>query len=338
MYCEKCGNQIKEEAKFCTHCGSAVQGLSDERVAVVTQSQQIEHQQPKQASTEKFKPLNELLGLAKWQVRLSGIYNGRLNRRNWLLGYLVSLVVLVVVSLAFGIVEVVIEELFLDGGGFFSIIISIVWIYLYAVYVAYIFSLHVRRFHDRGVSGWASLLFFVPLVNLVTLFYLIFAKSQDTDNQYGSKPIKDEIGILGIVAISLIALFFFGVMSALVLVALGNARDKANDARMKSDVGQLRVLAEVFYDTNNSSYGGFSNCVNNPTVTACGDGEMASNVSALVNDVQEAGGELQVYTTKAEYCISSSLIVEPSMYICADYSGISETSSAGCGNSTACTY
>jgi hypothetical protein len=44
---------------------------------------------------------------------------------------------------------------------------------------------HVKRLHDLNKSGWWALLFFVPFVNVVFLFYLFLAKGQAKDNQYG---------------------------------------------------------------------------------------------------------------------------------------------------------
>ena len=34
MYCEKCGNQIKDDAKFCVSCGVAVQNTKSETMNI----------------------------------------------------------------------------------------------------------------------------------------------------------------------------------------------------------------------------------------------------------------------------------------------------------------
>lgn len=55
---------------------------------------------------------------------------------------------------------------------FLTIVAKVYWIPgLYIGFVAVI-----RRLHDLGRSGWWSLLMFVPLVNFVSLIYLLFAK------------------------------------------------------------------------------------------------------------------------------------------------------------------
>lgn len=45
----------------------------------------------------------------------------------------------------------------------------------------------VRRLHDTGRSGWWLLLAFVPLVNLVVIYFYI-CDSQPGVNQYGENP------------------------------------------------------------------------------------------------------------------------------------------------------
>jgi uncharacterized membrane protein YhaH (DUF805 family) len=47
----------------------------------------------------------------------------------------------------------------------------------------------VSRFHDIGWSGWAVLLTFVPLVNLVAFLLLLVAPEQKRPNLYGDPAI-----------------------------------------------------------------------------------------------------------------------------------------------------
>jgi uncharacterized membrane protein YhaH (DUF805 family) len=47
----------------------------------------------------------------------------------------------------------------------------------------------VSRFHDIGWSGWAALLMFVPLVDIVALLALLLVPGQKRPNLYGQPPI-----------------------------------------------------------------------------------------------------------------------------------------------------
>lgn len=48
-----------------------------------------------------------------------------------------------------------------------------------------IFAVFVKRLHDKGHTGWLSALMLIPLVNLIMLFWLGFARGQDGPNEYG---------------------------------------------------------------------------------------------------------------------------------------------------------
>jgi uncharacterized membrane protein YhaH (DUF805 family) len=47
----------------------------------------------------------------------------------------------------------------------------------------------VSRFHDIGWSGWAVLLMFVPLVDILALMVLLVMPGQKQPNAYGEPPI-----------------------------------------------------------------------------------------------------------------------------------------------------
>ncbi len=124
-------------------------------------------------------------------------FSGRLGRKNWFLGVLVTQIVFVVaigvvfMLLSFltnltmaGIGETVIRWL----GGLTMLLFGIVG-------TVFILSLNIRRLHDLGKSAWWLLFFFVPFLNLVFLIYLLVWKGQEGANQYGDKPSEKE-GIL----------------------------------------------------------------------------------------------------------------------------------------------
>lgn len=122
----------------------------------------------------------------------------------------------------------------------------------------------------------------------------------------------------------LVVIAIIGILAALVLVALGNARTKAQDARVASNISQLRTLAEVLYDAEGASYAKVQGCVT--ALTNCGD--ISDSVSALVADTNTAngdrGGVPTAFSDANSFCISA---VEASdtdavhRYVCADSTG-----------------
>jgi uncharacterized membrane protein YhaH (DUF805 family) len=99
------------------------------------------------------------------------LYSGRINRKDYVLDLLCLI-------LARVLLEGVLDNVLASGDSTF-IHIGILTIYLVVdtVFFVYIFSLHVRRLHDLGESGWKAFLLFIPLINLIILIRLLFAKS-----------------------------------------------------------------------------------------------------------------------------------------------------------------
>ena len=135
----------------------------------------------------------------------------------------------------------------------------------------------------------------------------------------------------------LVVIAIIGILAALVLVALGNARQKANDARIQSNLGQMRTLAEVFYDANSASYTGLDTCMeaaDPSTSTAC-KGGIGADVTALKTDNDTADGgtdaSLQVNATGQAFCLSSRLNSDSTQYLCIDGSGQSKKGTGSCG-------
>lgn len=127
----------------------------------------------------------------------------------------------------------------------------------------------------------------------------------------------------------LVVIAIIGILAALVLVALGNARDKANDARIKSNLGQLRTLAEVHYDSNSASYANFGSCASGTTANCKGD--IGASITSLRSDTTEAGGGLTAVSNQSSFCVESTLNSDPNTYVCVDQAGeFKENTAASC--------
>ncbi len=127
----------------------------------------------------------------------------------------------------------------------------------------------------------------------------------------------------------LVVVAIIGILSAIVLVSLNSARDKARDASAKGSLSSIRAAAEIFYDTEGGTYAG-----------VCADSDVASLLSAASS---ETGGTSAAPTTvcasdASEYAATVTLNTETSggdpKYFCVDSSGfagdfIENTNSSG---------
>ena len=145
----------------------------------------------------------------------------------------------------------------------------------------------------------------------------------------------------------LVVIAIIGILAALVLVALGNARDKANDARIKSNIGQLRTLAEIIYDTNSASYdngtAGVDICIDaaaggTATTAQCGDANTAASVNTLVDDIVDANASAAVNSeaSATAFCVEATML--SGNIVCVDSTGITDDNATDCAAaSNSCT-
>lgn len=108
------------------------------------------------------------------------IYDGRIGRKNYVLGLLFYHTLVSVIVILLGLLLSLNESSF-----------DLIAYVIGAFFAVFIFSLHVRRSHDLGKSGNMALLLFIPIVNLIIAIRLLFYKGQESVNQYGDIPVKD---------------------------------------------------------------------------------------------------------------------------------------------------
>ena len=129
----------------------------------------------------------------------------------------------------------------------------------------------------------------------------------------------------------LLVIAIIGILAALVLVALGSARDKDNDVRIKSNLTELQTFAEGIYGTNGASYdvsspaaGQVGLCFNTePTDVTCTSDEVRGNVADLRDDTSTAGGGITAASTTSQFCVES--VLNDGNYLCLDNTGAFRT-------------
>jgi uncharacterized membrane protein YhaH (DUF805 family) len=112
--------------------------------------------------------LNKLMGSAKEAAagfQLGKLFEGRIGNMQFLY-YLVGAII---VSLVAGMIPLV------------NLVVAI------ALAVVGV-GVGIRRWHDVGVTGWATLIFFVPFVGLLAALYLCWKHGEEKENQYGPVP------------------------------------------------------------------------------------------------------------------------------------------------------
>ena len=88
----------------------------------------------------------------------------------------------------------------------------------------------------------------------------------------------------------LVVVGIIGILSSVLLTALGPARDKAKDSRIIQQMNQLRSLAETIYD---GDYDGIEEL---PSVGSIQN----DNIRSLVDDIYLQGGEVYLYKSSSK--------------------------------------
>lgn len=93
----------------------------------------------------------------------------------------------------------------------------------------------------------------------------------------------------------LVVIAIIGILAAIVLVSLAGARDRAKDARIQADLGQLRSVGEIFYtDQSPNTYTGL---------------DADSDEGTLATDIAAQGGTYVIFIDDdgGGYCAASTL-------------------------------
>ena len=106
-------------------------------------------------------------------------FEGRIGRQS----YWTGIVVFVAVSIVAALLDVIVGTAGESGWGIFSAIATLAMLYP-------AIALYAKRWHDRGKSGWWTLIGLVPVIGgLWMLIELGFLKGTSGTNQYGADPV-----------------------------------------------------------------------------------------------------------------------------------------------------
>lgn len=155
---------------------------------------------------------------------------GRFGRLSYLAWYfmlsVVAFVVMLVVGMIFGISAAAIGQAESGTFGGMSGVAILIFAVIYIVLIYFTIVFTIRRLHDLNKTGWLSLLFLVPLVNIVFGLYVLFAKGSQGVNNYG--PQRPTLGwekVVGwvYIVIAVLSLVAFAVFGGAIISSLSQA-------------------------------------------------------------------------------------------------------------------
>ena len=101
-----------------------------------------------------------------------------------------------------------------SGAGLFMLAIMLVSLVITIIFF-------IRRLHDINMSGWWSILVFIPLVNLIFGIYVLVKKGTEVSNNFGpGRATPKWERILGIIALVLLVLYLVAVIAGIVMAIM----------------------------------------------------------------------------------------------------------------------
>ncbi|MES2470898.1 MAG: type II secretion system protein [Patescibacteria group bacterium] len=126
----------------------------------------------------------------------------------------------------------------------------------------------------------------------------------------------------------LVVIAIIGILSSVVLASLNTARNKGNDAAVKSNLNGIRSQAELWYDSNGLVYstGGATN------VIACGNtaGSIFAdpNINQAITAAQSASGQaLKCVASSSVWAVEA--VLRDGTRFCIDSAGNATTTTMG---------
>ncbi len=125
----------------------------------------------------------------------------------------------------------------------------------------------------------------------------------------------------------LLVVAILGILITVVLASVTSSRKKAIDNRLRSDVSQMRILAEVAYDSSGGTYLNWSQ-----------EASIQDSFTRLLEEIDKEWGDaagapyvtIIRETQLQDYCISVPLRADSGRYYCVDQTGKFQTTGSAC--------
>ena len=186
------------------------------------------YQSPTASLTDNAQTDRQITNDSKW-YQLSGRI-GRLRYISYLTLMTISMYVFVgviTVGLSTLLTEVDNESVSLFIGLLFFLLLLPLAFYTTIIYPK-------RRLHDSNLSGWLAILMFIPLINILFSFYLMFARGNDDVNQYGYPPRPNRtIHYIVAIIVPIFAVFIIGILAAIAIPAYQDYIQRAQQVQLE---------------------------------------------------------------------------------------------------------
>jgi len=102
---------------------------------------------------------------------------------------------------------------------------------IYGAMIIGSWMLAIQRLHDFDTSGWMTLLFLVPLVNVIFGFALLFVPGTDGENRFGKKTPQNSTGVKIMAVLAPVSfIVFIGILAAIAIPQYQHYKLKAQQA------------------------------------------------------------------------------------------------------------
>ncbi len=140
----------------------------------------------------------------------------------------------------------------------------------------------------------------------------------------------------------LVVIAIIGILASVILASLNSARSKGADAASKADLDSARAQAELYYDSNGTSYAGVCSALNSATPgginTSITDAAAKSGTTASVVFTNAGTGTTTICHDQATgWAAAVPLKAVAGSYYCADNTGNGKvTTNVLAASSTVC--
>lgn len=155
--------------------------------------------------------------------------SGRLGR----LRYLAFITALILISWLGGSVLMAIIAALLAAVGkdAVAIVLPISMVLIYGTMLVGSFMLAIQRAHDFDTTGWITLLFLLPVINVIFSFILLFLPGTDGENRFGKKTPPNGTGVkIMAILIPISFVVIIGIMAAIAIPQYQQYKIKAQEA------------------------------------------------------------------------------------------------------------